>query len=340
MNQRHAAVDIVVATRNRPRLVERAIASIRASAHVDLTIWVIDQSDDDQTSAVVALQMHDDPRVRYVRQAVPGLSLARNTGVAAGSAPVILFTDDDCRVGHEWVGAMLAELADPATWAAFGRVLPEYPDGLADAEPDRAYPPALGVKLATRRTVYEGNLLQLGFGHGASMGVRRECYERLGGFDELLGAGGALGAWEDRDFGYRVLAAGGRIVYTPDAVLYHLQWRNWADLWRTHTRYALGAGAAAGKYLRCGDLAGLAIFGEWLLSQGLRQSVSALLKWRSLKRLRTGLTHLVTPWEGLARGMRYPVQPSHRLYGPPCDDEHAVAPATPRGSAGWPKERR
>ena len=45
----------------------------------------------------------------------------------------------------------------------------------------------MATKTATTRMVYEGNRFNLGFGHGANMAFRRETFDQLGGFDELLG---------------------------------------------------------------------------------------------------------------------------------------------------------
>ncbi len=310
------SVDIVIATRNRAELIEPLIVSVRQSSHTDFTLWIVDQSDDAATERVVARYSQTDQRVRYVRQSLPGASLARNVGVSAGSAPIILFTDDDCRVHPEWVSEMAQELLNPHVWAVFGRVLPLYSTAnhVSNVANQRILDTA--VKPSLQRRVYVRNRLNLGFGHGANMGVRRDAFQYVRGFDPVLGAGGDLRAWEDRDLGYRILCAGGRIVYTPKAILHHLQWRYWSAVRRNHWNYALGTGAAVGKYLRCGDMIGLAILFEWFWSQGIRQSVSALLKWRSLQRLRIGIIHLWVPWLGLFQGLRFPVQRQYCLYQP------------------------
>ena len=56
----------------------------------------------------------------------------------------------------------------------------------------------------------------------ANMAVRKERLLALGGFDERLGnRGNRLGGEEDTELFERLLASGARIVYTPDAVVYH-----------------------------------------------------------------------------------------------------------------------
>lgn len=303
-------VDIIIPTRNRGGLIDTTIRSIRASTMQELTLWVVDQSDGDATELCVQQHMAEDARVRYLRTTTRGISAARNVGISASDASIILFTDDDCRVAPEWAAALACELGEDGACAAFGRILP---DQTHLADPIGAIIP-LAVKPAVDRAVYVDNRLDLSFGHGANMGIRRACITEVHGFDELLGVGGKLSSWEDRDFGYRVLRQGGRIVYTPAAEVYHRQWRDWREVRKTQRDYALGAGAAAGKYIRCGDSLGWLLLGEWLFSQGARQIVSGALKWRSAQKIMVGVQNLIYPWLGMARGMRYAVDREYLLY--------------------------
>lgn len=164
--------------------------------------------------------------------------------------------------------------------------------------------------------MYEGNRFNLGFGHGANMGLTRRTYQRIGGFDNLLAAGGALRSWPERDLGYRILLRGGRIVYTPKALVYHRHWRGWEELRRTYRNYGIGTGAAVAKYIRSGDWAAIYLLLEWFVGQGLRPMLSGLLKWHSYRKIVAGGLQLIYPWVGLVQSLRYPVDREHILYLP------------------------
>jgi glycosyltransferase involved in cell wall biosynthesis len=308
-------VDIVIPTRGRGALIDVAIESIRACSYPDFKLWVVDQSDDDATENAVAVHCRADGRVRYVRSRSRGSNLARNEGVSASESPYILFTDDDCRVEPGWVTAMATELFHQETSAVFGRVIPE-DDRQPPFLPSQAVSPALRLAMKDHPTRQEfaGNRFRLDFGHGANMGLRRDAYEAVGGFDLLLGCGGPLRAWPERDLGYRILARGGRIIYTPDAVVHHRHWREWKEVRRTFLDYAFGAGAVAGKYLRSGDWGGAYVLFEWLFDQGARQVASGVLKWHSLQKIEVGLLQLVYPWVGLWQSLRYRVDRKTVLY--------------------------
>jgi ubiquinone/menaquinone biosynthesis C-methylase UbiE/GT2 family glycosyltransferase len=311
----NSQVDIVIPTRGRGALVDVTIQSIRRSSDPDFNLWIVDQSEDDATERAVSPHCRGDRRVRYVRSRSRGSNLARNEGVRAGRAPYILFTDDDCRVEPGWVTAMTSELANRQTSAVFGRIIPDEAFQ-PDLPPEKSVSPAirLAVKDFPERQEFAGNRFRLDFGHGANMGLRRDAYQSVGGFDLLLGCGGPLRAWPERDLGYRILSQGGRIVYTPDAVVHHRHWRDWQEVRRTFLNYAFGTGAVAGKYLRSGDWGGAYVLVEWLLDQGARQVASGILKWRSRQKIEVGLLQMIYPWVGLLHSLRYPVDPKRRLY--------------------------
>lgn len=303
-------VDIVIATQARGERIDTAIASIRQSTHQLFTLWVIDGSSDSQTEECVLRHAASDSRIRYCRSLLPGVTGKRNAGAALGQAPYILFTNDDCRVAPGWVAAMVEQLSLEETWAVFGRVLadPTYePDSAAGRE-------MLALQEATERELFEGDRFNIHWGQGHNMGVRRSCYEALQGFDELLGAGTILCAGDERDYMYRVLANNGRLVYAPDALIYH---RHWSDSEQTRLatqNYAIGAGAIAAKYLRCGDLPALILIAWWLWHRGLRWTLSGMFKYRSRERIAMGLEQLVYPWIGFARSFCYRVDREHMLF--------------------------
>jgi hypothetical protein len=59
----------------------------------------------------------------------PGLSAARNTGVAAARGDVVAFIDDDAAPDPDWLERLLAPYADPDVVAVGGTALPAWPAG-------------------------------------------------------------------------------------------------------------------------------------------------------------------------------------------------------------------
>ena len=77
----------------------------------------------------------------------------------------------------------------------------------------------------------------------------------------------AGGAGEDVDFLYRLLRAGARVRYEPDALVHHER-QDAAKRRATRTSYGRGIGACCGLHLRRGDSGGLRMLGQWTALRG------------------------------------------------------------------------
>jgi len=92
-------VSLIIPTRNRAPQLVRCLDSIKAAydPSVDLELVVADNGSTDDTKAVVDRFTSDAGfEVRYVYAEKPGGSYARNRGIEASSAEMLIFTDDDC----------------------------------------------------------------------------------------------------------------------------------------------------------------------------------------------------------------------------------------------------
>lgn len=227
------AISVVVCTRDRPELLQEALASLARVVRPQDQLVVVDSASADPMVRAVALRHTE----TVIRCNTPGLAHARNAGIAASDRPVVAFTDDDCRPDPSWTSVVAGRFeADQALGFVSGRV-----------EADRLVGVPISVLTDTteRRLVSSDDLH--GAGHGANMAFRRTALAAIGGFDELLGAGGRFPAAEDTDAFWRVLGAGWRGLYAPESVVTHVQWRSKADKLRVHYGYGRGEGALAAK---------------------------------------------------------------------------------------------
>jgi glycosyltransferase involved in cell wall biosynthesis len=104
-------VTIVVATRNRAELLQRALRGALAQTHSNLEIVVVDDCSTDHTKAVV--DGLADPRLAYVRHDVRrGGAAARNTGIALANGEFLCFLDDDDEYPPQRTAVLLRALID------------------------------------------------------------------------------------------------------------------------------------------------------------------------------------------------------------------------------------
>jgi glycosyltransferase involved in cell wall biosynthesis len=104
------AVTVVMPTRDRGWVLPRAVRSVLGQVAGDLELVVVDDGSVDGTAAL--LDRIDDPRLVRVRTDGVGSAAARNAGVAAGSAPLLAFLDDDNTWSPDFLEVMRAERGD------------------------------------------------------------------------------------------------------------------------------------------------------------------------------------------------------------------------------------
>lgn len=91
-------VSVAILTRNRPKLLMRAVNDVLRQTFTDLELIVVIDGPDDVT--VEALKTVDDPRLRWVQhERNMGISAARNTGFREAKGDYIALQDDD----DEWM---------------------------------------------------------------------------------------------------------------------------------------------------------------------------------------------------------------------------------------------
>ena len=112
-------VSVIVCTRNRSSMLDACLDRLAQLTYSDLEIVVVDNApSDDSTRDLVETRAEGDPRFRYVREARPGLSVARNRGLREARGTYLAYTDDDVAVDPEWIQGLFAGSAPPRTLAA------------------------------------------------------------------------------------------------------------------------------------------------------------------------------------------------------------------------------
>jgi len=189
-------VSVVIPARDAERSLGRTLEAIaRQEFDGEVEVVVVDNGSHDGTAQLA--ESHGVRVVRRARGAGPGA--ARNDGAAAASADVLAFTDSDCEPTPGWLAAATGELRGADI--VLGPVAPIGPHGPLD------------------RSVWIG--AQSGLFETANLVVRRETFERAGGFPAGLEdpAGAPFG--EDVLFGWTAVRGGARVVFCPRALVLH-----------------------------------------------------------------------------------------------------------------------
>ncbi len=204
-------VSIVIPTHNRRAVLARTIAALREQQYPLERIEVIVVADgctDDTEHIEIAPRLSG----RVIAHPRRGPAAARNCGAAAATGDLLLFMDDDVEA---WPGLVDAHVRAHAAQQAPALVVGYLPPRLET----RRDP--FGVALRGWWHAMFERLREPGYRFTyadaltGNCSIPRSLLDAVGGFDD------SLRCHEDYELGYRVLRAGGRIQFAPDAGGWH-----------------------------------------------------------------------------------------------------------------------
>ncbi|GAB4441794.1 MAG: glycosyltransferase family 2 protein [Chloroflexi bacterium OHK40] len=297
MTNAQRRISAVVCTRNRGASATATIESILANTHPCFDVILVDQSTNDDTEEATRT-FRADPRFHYIRTPTQGLGRARNIGLEAATAEVVAYTDDDCTVPSNWLDVIAR------AFEQHDRIAVVYCNvAAAPHDSTKGFIPTY-VRQESRlvRTLWQKARSR---GIGAGLAVRRAPILAIGGFDDLLGAGGMFPSCEDGDITVRALAKGYLVFETHEVAVLHFGFRTWEQGRELTRRDWIGVGAAYAKLLRTGHWGGLAVILYEGLLLGFFTPLAALLRWHKPQ----GFRRLIYLAEGLRLGLRMPVDP-------------------------------
>ena len=148
-----------------------------------------------------------------------GFLRSTNAGVAAsGDSPFVVLLNNDTEVTPGWLEALLAPFEDPSVGAVGAKLV--YPDGRLQEAGSIVWRDGTGWNYGRgddpARYPY-GHVREVDYCSAACLAVRRDLWDRLGGFDERF----VPAYYEDTDLCFAIRQAGYRVVYQPAAVVVH-----------------------------------------------------------------------------------------------------------------------
>jgi glycosyltransferase involved in cell wall biosynthesis len=193
------AVSVVIPALNAAGTIGATLAAIaRQDLAEDYEVIVVDDESSDETAEIAARAPVVTAVIQQDRQ---GAAAARNRGAAAATGGVLAFTDSDCMPEPSWLAAGLRAIATADL--VQGAVAP---------------PPGTTLQPFDRSLWVSG---ETGLWESANLFVRRELFDRIGGFEAWLDHGGGRPFAEDTWFGWRARRAGARTRFSDDAVVHH-----------------------------------------------------------------------------------------------------------------------
>lgn len=218
--QRTLLASVIVPAYNAERTISPCLEAIlqQSIPQDHYEVIVVDDESSDGTTAVAERYP-----VRVIGQSHGGPAAARNLGAQMARAPLLVFTDADCAPTVNWLEALLRALEDPEVMGAKGTYKTSQRGLIArfvQVEYEEKY------RRMARQTTID-------FIDTYSAAYRRAVFLAYGGFDTLFTVPSA----EDQEFSFRLAEGGHKLLFAPEAVVYHTHPDSWRWYFNRKVRF-------------------------------------------------------------------------------------------------------
>ncbi|MFZ5844956.1 MAG: glycosyltransferase family 2 protein, partial [Patescibacteria group bacterium] len=207
MRQGKPTISTIITTKNRAALLNKCLGSLHGQLAAGDEIVIINNNSTDQTAAIIKKHQKYLP-LRAYHSRLKGYPRLYNLAISKAKNPLLVFVDDDCVVGKNFVTAMRQAHRQHPQAVIQGKTL-SLPRGNIYAEISAAHV----CNWVQNNTIGRNRLRTI---DNKNLVIPKKIMDKFGGFSVEM----ALGA-EDTELGWRVFKAGIPTIYNPSIIVYH-----------------------------------------------------------------------------------------------------------------------
>ena len=211
-------ISVVVCTYNGSRTIRDCLEGLQKLEYPDYETILVDDGSTDGVGEIAA-----EYPVQVIRTANRGLSAARNTGLEKATGEIVAYIDDDASPDPHWLH-YLAWAFRNTDYAAVGGPNIPFPD---DGPVATCVSNAPGGPMPVLISDTEAEHIA-----GCNMAFRKSWLKAIGGFDVQFRVAG-----DDVDICWRLQEHGGRLGYSPAAVVWHHYRNSLRAYWKQQAGY-------------------------------------------------------------------------------------------------------
>ncbi len=218
-------VTVIIPNKDHPEMLARCIESLAKSSYANYELIVVENGSILPATHGYYAQLKLDPRARVLEWTKPfNYAAVNNFAARAAKGELVLFLNNDIEaITPDWFEELVKRAVQPGV-GAVGAKLYYADDTIQHAGLIIGLGGVAGHSHLNYPRSAPGHMQRLQYAQnvaavtGACLLMKKTVFDEVGGFDE-----GFVLAFNDVDICLQVLAKGYRIVWTPDAELYHLE---------------------------------------------------------------------------------------------------------------------
>lgn len=200
-------ISIIIPTRNRPEYIKLMIQDILKQDVSNYEIIVVDQSEMPEKLV----------HCNHIITNTLGPCISRNIGVKESKGEVLVFLDDDARIGKDFIREITRPIIEDRFDVVAGAVCNPKGEYLRKKDSFLKNKNKNFIKVITANPDFDESRITLAF-PGCCSAISKSVIEATGGFDESFDP---TGAGEDRDMALNLYTLGYSIWYNAKAKLLH-----------------------------------------------------------------------------------------------------------------------
>ncbi len=218
-------VSVIIPNKDHPEMLARCVDSLAKSSYANFEILIVENGSTRPETFALYEELRKQPHVRILEWTKPfNYAAVNNFAAASAAGELLLFLNNDIEaINPDWLESLVKQAVQPGVGAVGAKLY--YADdtiqhagivvgmGGVAGHAHLNYPRTAPGHM--QRLTYTQNVAAV---TGACLLMPKRVFDEIGGFDE-----GFVLAFNDVDLCLKVLSAGHRIVWTPDAELYHLE---------------------------------------------------------------------------------------------------------------------
>jgi GT2 family glycosyltransferase len=218
-------VSVIIPNKDHPEMLRRCVDSLAKSSYANYELIVVENGSQKPETHAYYHEIQKQPHIRVIEWTKPfNYAAVNNFAARQANGELFLFLNNDIEsINPDWLEALVKQAIQPGVGAVGAKLY--YADdtiqhagivigmGGVAGHAHLNFPRTASGHM--QRLIYTQNVAAV---TGACLLMPKPVFLEIGGFDE-----GFVLAFNDVDLCLAVLAKGYRVVWTPDAELYHLE---------------------------------------------------------------------------------------------------------------------